>query len=277
MSIVVTGGTGPLGRGVVESLLRRGIDPGDLVTGGRKLDNVKDLADQGVRIRPIDYDDPAGLREALTGAERVLIVSGNEFGKRVRQHTNVAEAAQAAGAELVAYTSAPYAATTSMLLAAEHKGTEEALRALGVPFSFLRNSWYFENYTVQIPSYRQQGAITGAAGNGRISAAARADYADAAAAVLAGGEHAGRIYELGSDQSFSLPELAAELGLEYRDLPVADFQTLLTSTGMPAPVAEMFADVDRAISEGELFVETGDLTRLIGRPATTLHEALATV
>ena len=275
MSIVVTGGTGPLGRGVVESLIRRGVDPGEIVTGGRRLDAVKDLADQGVRIRSIDYDDPAGLREAVEGAEKVLIVSGTDFGKRVQQHTNVARAAKDAGAQLVAYTSAPYAQTTPMLLAGEHRGTEEALQALGVPYVFLRNGWYFENYTAQVPAFRQQGVITGAAGDGRVSAAARADYAEAAAAVLSSGDHAGKIYELGGDGSFSLPELAARLGLEYRNLPVDEFRALLVSGGQPEPMAAIFADVDRAISAGELFIDSGDLARLIGRPATTLDAALS--
>ena len=280
MSIVVTGAGGHLGRLVVEELLGRGVPAEQIVATTRRVEALDDLAARGVQVRPADFDAPETLAAAFAGAEKVLIVSGTDFGRRVAQHTAAAAAAQQAGAGLVVYTSAPYADTTSMQLAAEHAGTEAAIRALGVPFTFLRNSWYFENYTPQIPAYLEHGAVFGAAGDGRISGAARADYAAAAAAVLAGEGHQGKVYELGGDQSFTLGELAAAVAdvsgkpVEYRDLPAEELIKVLEGAGFPPPVAAVFADVDTSIAKGLLFVDSGDLSRLIGRPTTALRTAV---
>jgi NAD(P)H dehydrogenase (quinone) len=280
VSIVVTGAGGHLGRLVVEELLGRGVPAGQIVATTRRVEALDDLAARGVQVRHADFDAPETLAAAFAGAEKVLIVSGTDFGRRVPQHTAAAEAAQQAGASLIVYTSAPYAATTTMQLAGEHAGTEAAIRALGVPFTFLRNSWYFENYTVQIPAYLEHGAVFGSAGDGRISGAARADFAAAAAAVLAGEGHEGAVYELGGDQSFTLAELAATVAdvsgkpVEYRDLPAEEFTKVLEGAGFPPPVAGVFADVDASIAKGLLFVDSGDLSRLIGRPTTALRVAV---
>ena len=281
MSIVVTAASGQFGRLVVESLLARGVPADQIVATTRQVDRLADLAGHGVQVRLLDYSDPASIAAALTGATRVLLVSGNEFGQRVAQHTAVAQAAQAAGVELLAYTSAPHADHTSLQLAAEHAATEAAIRATGVEFTFLRNGWYFENYTAQIPSYLEHGAVLGSAGEGRISGAARADLAEAAAAVLVGEGHAGQVYELGGDTSFSLGELAALVAEQsgkpvvYRDLPVEQFAAALEGAGLPAPVAGLFAATDSSIRDGALLIETGDLSRLIGRPTSPLSDAVA--
>lgn len=168
-----------------------------------------------------------------------------------------------------------------MRLAAEHQATEAAIRASGLPFTFLRNSWYIENYTDQISTILQHGALLGSAGDGRVSAATRTDYAAAAAVVLTGTGHEGRAYELGGDPAFTLAELAAEISAQagrdivYRDLPEADYVQALRSAGLPQPVAEILADADRGLARGDLLVAGDDLPRLIGRPSTTLHEAVA--
>jgi NAD(P)H dehydrogenase (quinone) len=186
MSIVVTGATGQLGRLVVEALLDRGVPAGEIVAAGRGTDRIADLAERGVRVRAIDFEDPATLRAAFAGADKVLLVSGSEVGRRVAQHRNAIDAAREAGVGLLVYTGIANADRTSVLLAAEHQATEEALRESGVPFAVLRNGWYLENYTAQIPTYLEHGAVLGSAGEGRVSAATRADYAGAAAAVLTG-------------------------------------------------------------------------------------------
>ncbi len=281
MSLVVTGATGHLGRLVIESLLQRGVPASEIVAAGRSLDKIKDLADQGVRTAEIDYADPASLVAAFTGADKVLMISGSEVGQRIPQHTNVIDAAKEAGVGLVVYTSAPRATTATMRLVEEHKATEELLAASGLPFTVLRNGWYFENYLAQIPTYLKLGAIYGSAGEGRISAAARADFAEATAAVLTSDGHAGAVYELGGDESFTLAELAAavtaETGttVEYRNLPQAEYEQALLGAGLPAPMASILADVDRAATLGELQIDTGDLSRLSGRPTTPLATALA--
>lgn len=281
MIIAVTGATGHLGRLVIEALLDRGVPAPEVVAVARDTAKADALAARGVTVRWGDYDQPDSLVSALAGVDRVLLVSGSEVGRRVPQHRAVIEAARTHDVELLAYTSIPQADTTPMRLAAEHRATEELLRESGLPYAFLRNSWYVENYTSQLATYLAHGAILGAAGTGRISAAPRADYAGAAAAVLTGDGHTKAVYELGGDESFTLAELAevvsACTGREvgYQDLPVADFEQALVDAGLPAPVAATFADVDARIARGALHVTTGDLARLLGRPTTSLYDAVA--
>jgi NAD(P)H dehydrogenase (quinone) len=279
MSIVVTGATGHLGRLAVEFLLDRGVPAGQVVAAGRRVEKLVDLADRGVVVRSADYDDPASLRAAFTGAEKLLLVSGSEVGQRIAQHANAIAAAKDSGVGLVAYTSILKADTSSLLLAEEHRATEQALAASGIPYVFLRNSWYLENYTEQLPVYLEHG-IAGAAGTGRVSAATRADYAEAAAAVLVSEGHEGAVYELGGP-SFSMAELAAAVSaaagrtVSYTDLPVEQFTAVLVGAGLPEAAAAVFADGDRGMAQGELLAEGNDLEKLIGRAPTSLADALA--
>jgi NAD(P)H dehydrogenase (quinone) len=281
MSYVITGATGHLGRLVTEDLLRRSVPAGDITATGRDITKVKDLADRGVRVLAIDYDDAASLDAAFRGADRILLVSASEPGRRAQQHQNAIDAATRAGAGLLAYTSIANAGTTTMRLAAEHQATEAALRASGLTYVLLRNSWYLENYTAQLPAILQRGSLAGSAGDGRVSAATRADYATAAATVLAGDGHEGRAYELGGDEAFTLAELAAEIGTQagrpvrYLDLPEDEYAQVLTGAGLPEAATVTLADADRGLARGDLYVDSGDLSRLIGRPATTLREAVA--
>jgi NAD(P)H dehydrogenase (quinone) len=280
MTIVITGATGQLGHHVVEALLERNVPAGEIVAAGRSIEKIADLAGHGVQVRRMDYADATSVAEALKGARKVLLISGSEVGQRVEQHRTVIEAAKAEGVELVAYTSIANADTTGMKLAAEHQATEAILQESGVPFVLLRNGWYLENYTDQLPGTLAQGAIAGSAGEGRVSAASRADYAHAAAAVLVADDQAGRIYELGGDEPFTMAELAAEISaaagtqVSYQDLPPQEYAGMLTGFGVPEAFAEILADSDLGIARGDLLVSSGDLRKLIGRPATSLADAV---
>ncbi|KRE66986.1 MULTISPECIES: SDR family oxidoreductase [Micrococcaceae] len=280
MSIVVTGATGQLGRHVLEALLERGVPAADIVAAGRSVEKLADFSARGVRVQHMDYADPGSVAEALKGARRVLLISGSEVGRRVEQHRTVINAAKAEGVELLAYTSIANADTTGMLLADEHKATEALLRESGVPFVLLRNGWYLENYTEQLPGTLAQGALAGSAGEGKVSGAARADYAHAAAAVLVADGQAGKVYELGGDEAFSMADLASEITaatgkpVRYNNLPTEDYVGLLTGVGVPEAFAGILADSDLGIARGDLLVSTGDLRRLIGRPTTSLGQAV---
>jgi NAD(P)H dehydrogenase (quinone) len=281
MSIVVTGATGNLGGLAVDALLRRGAEPDSVIAVGRNTERLELRAERGVRTVAIDYQDRDSLQSAFEGAEKLLLVSGSDIGQRVEQHRNVVESAARAGVELLVYTSILRADSATQLLAGEHQATEELLSSSGIPHVLLRNGWYFENYTSQIPSYLENGAIVGAAGEGRISGASREDYAEAAAAVLTNSDQAGAVYELGGDRAFTMSDLAEELSrqtrrdIAYRNLGVDDYAELLASFGLPEPAARTYADGDRAVADGELYVETGDLSRLIGRSTTPLSEAIS--
>jgi NAD(P)H dehydrogenase (quinone) len=281
MPLLITGATGHLGRLVVEQLLAAGVPAGDITATGRATDKIKDLADQGVQVRAVDFGDPAAVRAAVAGADRVLLVSAMEPGGRVALHRNVIDAAREAGTGLVAYTSIVNAGTTTIRLAADHQATEQLLRDSGVPYVLLRNSWYHENYTDRLPAFLAQGAIPGSAGQGRISAAARADYAAAAVRALTTDGHAGQAYELGSDEPFTLAQLAAEISAQsgkevrYVDLPEAGYAKALKEHGVPGLMADMIAETDAAAAHGTLHTASGDLTTLTGRPATTLSAAVS--
>lgn len=278
MSLVVTGATGQLGRHVVASLLTKGVPADQVVALGRDEERLAGLADLGVTTRRVDYADADALAAALAGADRVLLISGSEVGQRLPQHQNVIDAAKAAGVGLLAYTSIPHADTSGIVLAAEHRATEEAILASGLPHTFLRNSWYLENYTDQLATYAEHGTVLGAAGDGQVSAATRADLAEAAAAALLL-EQPKAVYELGG-AAFSLKELAATVGevldkdVTYTDLPADELTRVLVGAGVPEQFAAVLADADLGLGRGELYVEPGDLQELLGRPATSLTEAL---
>lgn len=278
MSIVITGATGQLGRLVVESLLAKGVPATDVVALGRDDERLAGLAALGVTTRKVDYADTAALAEAFDGADRVLLISGSEVGQRLPQHQNVIDAAAAAGVQLLAYTSIANADTSGIILAAEHKATEQAIVAAGLPHTFLRNSWYLENYTGQLATYTQHGTVLGAAGDGQVSAATRADFAEAAAAALLL-EQPQEVYELGG-AAFSLKELAATVSevtgtdVTHTDVPADELTTVLVGAGLPEGYAAVLADADLGLGRGELYVDRADLEGLLGRPATPLAEAL---
>jgi NAD(P)H dehydrogenase (quinone) len=276
--IVVTGATGHLGRLVIEALLKK--VPARQIAGvARNANKAKDLSARGVEIRLADYSKPDTLRVALAGADRVLLVSSSEVGQRASQHAAVVEAAKAAGVKLFAYTSILRADASRLILAAEHKATEETIRASGLPYVFLRNGWYLENYTEHLAPALEHGAIVGSANGGRIAAAARADYADAAVAVLTGPVERS-VYELAGDHPFTMSELADEVSRQagkpvaYRDLPPDQYQAVLTGTGLPGPYAAILVDADVQAARGDLDDSTGQLRRLIGRPTMPLAAAV---
>lgn len=280
--IVVTGASGALGRLTIEELLRT--TPADqIVAAVRTPDKVADLAARGVVVREADYDRPRTLGAALRGARKVLLISGNEVGQRVPQHQAVVDAAKQAGVALLAYTSGLHADTSPVPVLPEHRATEEIIGASGVPYSLLRNGWYTENYILAAQVGAHTGTIYGAARDGRVATATRADYAAGAAAVLAGDGHENTIYELSGDTAWSLPELAATVAeltgrpVGYQDLSVDEYANVLVAAGMPEPFARMYAETDACIADGWLGDTPGTLGKLIGRPTTPLRATLAAV
>lgn len=273
--IVVTGASGQLGRLVIQSLLKT-VPAAGIVAAVRQPAAVADLAALGVQVRQADYTQPATLDAAFQGATKVLLISSSALGERVAQHGNVIDAARRAGVALLAYTSLLHADTSPLGLAAEHTATEALLRASGVPHVLLRNGWYTENYLASLPAVLQHGAVIGSAGEGRIASAARADYADAAAAVLTRDDQAGQVHELAGDTSYTLAEFAAEVGrqtgraIPYVNLPEADYRGALLGAGLPEPLAHLLADSDVGASKGGLFDDGHRLSALIGRPTATL-------
>ncbi len=275
--IVVTGATGQLGRLVIAALLKK-LPSSEIVAAVRNSEKARDL---GVQVRIADYNQPQVWDAALRGVDKVLLISSSEVGQRARQHRSVIDAAKRAGVKLLAYTSVLRADTSPLGLAAEHKETESMIRASGIPSVFLRNSWYTENYTAGIPAVLARGAMFGCAGTGRISSAARIDYAEAAAAVLTMDNQGGPVYELAGDAAYTLADLAAEIArqsgktIDYVNLTESAYRDALLKAGLPGPVASLIADSDSGASRGALFDDSHQLSRLINRPTTTLSASVA--
>ena len=281
MSYIVTATSGHLGRLIVEALLARGAAPDSIVATARNADKLSALAALGVRTAVLDYSKPETVTAVVEPGDVLMLVSGSEVGQRVPQHTTVIAAARAAGVGRIVYTSAPKAPTSALLLAPEHKATEEFLIASGVPFTILRNGWYTENYTGEIEKARQSGEIVASVGDGRVASASRADYADAAAAAILDDSLAGQTFELSGDHAWDFAELAATIGtligspVTFRNLAPAEHAELLTSFGLDAGTVGFVVGLDANIRDGLLGETSGDLARLIGRPTTPLAEGLA--
>ena len=278
MTIAVTGATGQLGRLAIAALKARGAQPVALVRDPAKA------ADLGVPARAFDYTRPETLAPALTGVDVLVLISSNDFNDRAGQHKAVIAAAKAAGVRRILYTSLLKGDASPMLLAQDHIETEAALKASGLVATVLRNGWYTENYTGALGAALEHGAILGAAGEGRIASASRADYAEAIAVTALDEAHAGKVYELAGDTSYSLAELAAEVAAQsgkpvaFVNLPQADYAKALEGFGLPAGFAAILADSDARAGDGALFDDSHTLSRLIGRATTpmaaTVREAL---
>jgi len=279
-TIAVTAATGHLGALVVGGLTGRGHQVVAIVRDPAKADRVAALAPADVEVRIADYEDRAALDAALVGVDRLVFISGSEAGQRVPQHTNVVEAARQAGVQQLVYTSAPHADDTTLVLAPEHRVTEQLIRASGVPFTVLRNNWYTENYVAQVGPAAESGVLLGSAGEGRVASATRQDYADAAVAVVTTDGHENAVYELAGDVAWTMPDLAAAIStitgrpVGYRDVSQQEHVATLVAAGLDEGTAGFVAALDHNIAEGTLADASGDLARLIGRPTTPLVDGL---
>ncbi|MCR9003614.1 SDR family oxidoreductase [Rahnella perminowiae] len=278
--IAVTGATGQLGRLVIAALLKK-VPANQIIAAVRNPQKAQDLAEQGIQVRQADYSQPATLDSAFEGVEKLLLISSSEVGQREAQHNAVIDAAKRAGVQLLAYTSLLHADKSPLGLGVEHRATEKALSESAIPFVLLRNGWYTENYAASIAPALAHNAFIGSVGEGKISSAARQDYAEAAAAVLTQENQAGKIYELAGDDAYTLAEFTAEIArqsgkkVDYINLPEADFAKALLGAGLPEGLANMLADSDAGAGKGGLFDDSQTLSKLIGRPTTPVKDVIA--
>jgi NAD(P)H dehydrogenase (quinone) len=277
MKIGITGATGQLGRIVVEKLKTK-IAAENIVALVRNPQKAVELS---VEAKSFDYTKPESLADSLKGIDSLLLISGNEIGQRTVQHANVINTAKQAGVKWIVYTSLLHADKSTLSLAEEHLATEIKLKESGIPFTILRNGWYTENYTGSVKGAVAAGAFIGSAGSGKISSAARADFAEAAAVVLTTNGHIGKVYELAGDESYTLSDLAAEISrqtgknIPYNNLPEAEYAKILVSFGLPEGLASAIAGWDTSASKNDLFDNTKQLSAFIGRPTTPLAKVVA--
>ncbi|HCC0196109.1 TPA: SDR family oxidoreductase [Proteus mirabilis] len=280
--IAITGATGLLGQHVIENLLQT-VPANQIVAFARDVKKGSSLSQKGVLVRQADYNDKASLITALQGVDKLLLISSSEVGKRTIQHRNAIEAAKSADVQFIAYTSILHADRSPLSLHVEHVETEKMLADSGISYTLLRNGWYTENYLASVPAAIEHGVFLGAAGDGKIASATRADYALAAARVISEEGHIGKVYELAGDEAWTLEQLAKELTKQsgkqviYNNLSQADFVAALKTAGLPDKLSNMLADSDIGASKGGLFDDSHTLSKLIGRRTTTLAESIKAI
>ena len=279
MKIAITGATGQLGSIVIEKLLLQ-TETNNIVALVRNPANATHLTAQNIEVREFDYDRPETLVPALSGIDKLLLISANEVGRRTPQHKAVIDAAKVAGVPYLAYTSLLRADTSPLGLAQEHRETEKLIQDSGLLYTFLRNNWYSENYLAGVAHTIEIGTLFGAAQDGRISSASRIDYAEAAAKVLTSTGHDNQTYELAGSQSFSLSELATLIGqaasktINYQNLSAEEYTQGLTQAGLPAGLVEVIVDADIQTIQGAMYSDSQDLEQLIGRKTTNIQDAI---
>ncbi|MCM3715329.1 SDR family oxidoreductase [Alkalihalobacillus oceani] len=282
MKLLVTGATGKLGTKVVETLLKT-VPASQLAVSVRDPQKAESLQARGVEVRQGNFDHPATLDTAFAGVDRLLIISADGDNEtRIKQHGNAVSAAARAGVRFIAYTSITNAQESSNFLAPTHKATENAILETGIPYSFLRNNWYLENESSSI-----QGVLAGApwvtsAADGKVGWAVQQDYAEAAAAVLAGQGHDNTIYEL-AGKPLTQEELVATLSkVIKKDITVQQvddetYADVMKQAGVPESFLPFLVNIQKDIREGTLDIESNDLEKLLGRPATPIEDGLSQI
>ena len=279
MKIAITGATGQLGNLVIEQLLQL-TTAQNIVALVRNIDKAEHFKVQGIELREFDYDRPETLVPALSGIDKLLLISANEIGRRTPQHQAVINAAKVAGVPYLAYTSLLRADTSPLGLAQEHCETEKLIQDSGITYTFLRNNWYSENYLAGVAHTIEIGTLFGAAQDGRISSASRIDYAEAAAKVLTSTGHENKTYELAGSESFRLSDLAtlidqaANKDIIYQNLSAEEYTQGLTQAGLPAGLVDVIVDADIQSIQGAMYSDRKDLEQLIGRNTTSIQDAI---
>jgi NAD(P)H dehydrogenase (quinone) len=282
MTLAIFGATGQFGGDIIAALLERGTAPETILALGRNDECLAELADQGLRTAQVDLEDPASIQPVLTGVAVALLISIGAPGQGLPLRTNAVTAAKAAGVGHLVYTSALQAPTTRLVLAAEHKATEEVVRSSGIPATFLRNGWYTENHHQDFTTARQHGVIANSIGAGRLATAPRRDYAEAAAAVLTTPGHEGKAYELSGDVAWDYAEFAAAaqevLGtpIRYQPLSPQEERDQLLAAGLDEPTVQLMTTLNANIRDGVFSHTSGDLSALTGHPTQPLRDTMRT-
>lgn len=279
MKIAITGATGQLGHHVIQSLLTK-TDAQNIIALVRDPSKAQDLKTQGIELRHFDYDRPETLAPALTGVDKLLLISANEVGSRTPQHQAVIQAAQQSQVPYIAYTSLLKADTSPLGLSQEHRETEALIKNSGLSYTFLRNNWYTENYLAGLSHVIESGILYGAANEGKISSASRIDYAEAAATVLVNEGHDNKTYELAGSTSYTLKDLAGAISevsgkpVQYQNLTADQYHQALSQAGLPTGLVDVIVDADVQTQSGAMFSDIKDLEKLIGHTTTSIQQEI---
>lgn len=285
-TLLVTGASGQLGRGVINFLLdTHKVLPANIIATTRNPESVADLAARGVVVRAADFNDAASLETAFKGADKVLIISTGDLdlksGRRLKQHENAVAAAKSAGVSHLLYTSMPNPEPVSpVLFADDHYSTEQAIKASGIPYTIFRNGWYQENLFLAFPHAIASGRWYTSAGEGRIAHGARDDMAAAIAAGLVSGSTDSKTYTLTGPHAYTTAEIAALVSevtgkpLEVIQVPDDALTEGVKAAGIPEDFADVVVSFDVNTRSGRIAMVTDAIETLSGRTPKTLKQFL---
>lgn len=278
-TLFVSGAGGQLGGLVIAALKEKGF-AGRIVVGTRDPAKLAHLT--GVEVRRADFSDKAGIEAALAGIDRFLMISTDQIGQRLASHITAIEAAKAAGVKEIFYTSMPNPeAPSEITFAPEHLGTEEAIKASGLPYTILRMNWYAENLLGTLPNNLKSGQWFTSAAGGKNNYIARRDCARAAAgALLKGAEN--KVYTVTGAAALSNAEIAA-LATEVTGRPLAVIEITdeqlaggAKAAGVPDFVVEHFiVPFEQFARSGKAAPVTDAVETLWGAKPQSLKEFLA--
>lgn len=283
-TLFITGASGKLGRAVINHLLvDQGVPASRIVAGTRSPDKLAELSDKGVTVVKADFDDAAGLEAAFAGAGTVLIVSTDALdgaGTRLRQHLAAIKAAAKAGVKHLAYTSLPKAESSKVGFAPDHLGSEDAIKATGLPYLIFRNSWYAENLLMSLPTALASGQWYTSAGEGGTAYVTRDEIAAAIAGALANPPAESTTYTLTGSEALNnaqVAELATSvLGKPIQVVNLTDEQLAggMKQAGVPDAIIPTLVSFDTATRAGDLGDVTGDVEKLSGHKPKPLRAYL---
>jgi NAD(P)H dehydrogenase (quinone) len=281
--LLVTGASGNLGRLVLDALLARGVSAGDIIATTRDPSKLSAYAARGIDMRTADFDDAASITRAFDGADRLVLISTDALddkGTRQKQHAAAVTAAKAAGVSHIVYTSLPEPEISSVIFAPDHLNTEKAIKASGMSYTLLRDTWYQENMFMSLPQVLASGHWYTSSGEGKIAHVARADCAEAIAAALASGSTETRTYTLTGPELRSTAEVAA-LASEIIGKPIEVVQLNdeqlaggVKAAGVPEFLIPTLVSFDKAARQGHLGALTNDVETLTGKKPATLRSFL---
>jgi NAD(P)H dehydrogenase (quinone) len=284
MMIVISAAGGRLGTALADELVYRGKASG-VRLATRSPEKLGHRVAQGFEVVRADYEDPASLEAAYAGADIVLVISGEGANEtRIAQHRNAFEAAKAAGAGRIAYTSTVNPTSVSRFgWAKAHEASEGWLTASGVPYTILRDNSYYANIAALLTQARESGTLPFPGVAAKVAYVDHGDVAGALAGALLGDGHADKIYEISGAQAYSAIDLAALLteaagrGVTAVDAPLAAFEENFRAMGWPDFVVEGVAGYFAAMGAGEYSATSPDVERLSGRPSIAAREYMKTL
>ncbi len=277
--ILVAGASGQLGELVLQELLKL-TDAKRVIATSRTPEKLSQYAKQGVEVRALDLNaDIEQVKQAFSGAKKVLLISTNDIGNRLPQHKKAVQAAKGAGVEHILYTSWLRTDMSKAMVAYDHRETEKAILDSGLKYTFLRNSYYTDNLEQTLKTALQIGKIFGANGTGKASFVTRQDCASAAAHALVSNQAVDRVIDVSGPEAIDFVELAKRASsffgkpIEYINLSATELEEMYkTTAGLPEFIAKLLVDFDLSIQRGEIDYVSADVSKLIGREGQKVEE-----